>query len=598
MTSDILSAAMNRRVLVIDDNEAIHADFRKILTPAPIASVDLLVAEADLFGTAAPAVDSVSFDLVAATQGQEGFEIVQRAQAAGRPFAMAFVDMRMPPGWDGLETIQRIWAVCPEIEVVICTAFSDYSWEETVRRLGRTDRLLIVKKPFDHIEVLQVASALTHKWNLQQQARRTLSDLSRLVHERTLDLERARDDLLSLNRDLVQARDTAEAANRSKTIFLANISHELRTPMTAIVGYTEELQLHLCDLPSVSPEREALETIRRNAQHLVVIIGDLLDMSKIEAGKLTVERIPTEPMQVVEEVLTLLQPKAARKNLTLTCDWATPIPDRVLTDPLRLRQILLNLVDNAIKFTATGGVRVVVSLAPTEPRLVVEVHDSGVGIAPDALPRLFQPFQQADASTTRQFGGTGLGLAISRQLAALLGGTIEVTSRMGHGTCFTATVSTGPLDGVSLVTASPERQRTAAPATTPPAPTAGGKRILVADDGRDNQQLLRRILERAGYDIEVVHDGVQCLQRMQQSVPPIDLILMDVQMPNLDGLAATTQLRAQGCRLPIVALTANAMPADREQCTVAGCDAFLTKPIDREQLVQTIARLVRPSEVR
>ncbi len=592
MNRDSLPDAMNRRVLVIDDNEAIHADFRKILTPAPVASDELLVAEAELFGTQAPPSAMVQFDLVTVTQGRDGHEAVRRAQSEGRPFAMAFVDMRMPPGWDGLETIQHIWADCPEIEIVICTAFSDYSWEETVRRLGRTDRLLIVKKPFDHTEVLQVASALTHKWNLQQQARRTLSDLSELVRDRTRDLERARDDLLTLNRELVHARDAAEAANRSKTLFLANISHELRTPMTAIIGYTEELQLHLADLPAGSPERDALETIRRNAQHLVVIIGDLLDMSKIEAGKLTVERIATEPLRVVDDVVTLLRPKAAAKGLTLTCELATPMPTTVATDPLRLRQILLNLTDNAIKFTKTGGVRVVLSLAPHEPRLVVAVHDTGVGIDADAVPRLFRPFEQADLSTTRRFGGTGLGLAISRQLAVLLGGSIDVDSRVGHGTCFTVSVATGALDGVSFATTLPARpaDETAAAVVRTAVTRA---RILVAEDGRDNQHLLQRILQRAGYDAELVHDGVQCVQRLQQADPPVDLVLMDMQMPNLDGVAATAQLRAAGCTLPIVALTANAMQGDQDECRRAGCDAFLTKPIDRDQLLQTIARLVR-----
>jgi signal transduction histidine kinase len=594
MNPDPLPAAMNRRVLVIDDNEAIHADFRKILTPAPVASDELLAAEAELFGTPAPTTEIVQFDLVTATQGKEGHELVRRAQAEGRPFAMAFVDMRMPPGWDGLETIQHIWADCPEIEIVICTAFSDYSWEETVRRLGRTDRLLIVKKPFDHTEVVQVASALTHKWNLQQQARRTLSDLSQLVRQRTSDLERARDDLLTLNRELVQARDAAEAANRSKTLFLANISHELRTPMTAIIGYAEELQLHFAELPARSPEREALETIRRNAQHLVVIIGDLLDMSKIEAGKLTVERIATEPLRIVDDVLTLLRPKAAAKRLALTCELATPMPTTVTTDPVRLRQILVNLVDNAVKFTAAGGVRVVLSLAPQEPRLVVAVHDTGAGIDADTLPRLFRPFEQADLSTTRRYGGTGLGLAISRQLAVLLGGSIEVASEVGKGSCFTASVATGTLDGVPLATALPARpiaaDADAAPDAGAPAARA---RVLVAEDGRDNQHLLRRILQRAGYDAELVHDGVQCVQRIAQPSPPVDLILMDMQMPNLDGVTATATLRASGCTLPIVALTANAMRGDQEACERAGCDAFLTKPIDREQLVRTIARLLQ-----
>lgn len=200
------SQALNRRVLVIDDNEAIQGDFRKTPHRRRRARDEFLLAEAELFGAEPPAGDRVSFELVTASQGREGLEKVREAAAAGHPFAVVFVDMRMPPGWDGLETIERIWAEQPEIEMVICTAFSDYSWEETIRRLGRTDRLLIVKKPFDHIEVLQVASALTHKWNLQQESLRTLARLGELVRERTDDLERARDELLDLNGQLVRAR--------------------------------------------------------------------------------------------------------------------------------------------------------------------------------------------------------------------------------------------------------------------------------------------------------------------------------------------------------------------------------------------------------
>lgn len=587
------AAGMNRRVLVIDDNEAIHADFRKILTPTPIAPDDLLATEADLFGSPTVDEERVLFDLTTASQGQEGYELVKRAQASGKPFAMAFVDMRMPPGWDGLETIQRIWAEVPEIEIVICTAFSDYSWEETVRRLGRTDRLLIVKKPFDHAEVLQVASALTHKWNLQQQARRTLSGLSELVRERTADLERARDELVELNQNLVRARDAAEAANRSKTIFLANVSHELRTPMTAIIGYTEELQVHMRHLALSSPEQCALETIRRNAQHLVVIIGDLLDMAKIEAGKLNAESVFVDARRIVDEALTLLQAKAAAKNLTLTREFATTVPIRVNTDPLRLRQILVNLVDNAIKFTTVGGVRVVLRFVAGEtPMLAIEVHDTGAGIQAEALSRLFRPFEQADASTTRQFGGTGLGLAISHHLANLLGGDITVVSTPGQGSCFTLTIATGPIEGVPFAGGG-AAAASASPAPAAPCPRLDGKRVLVVEDGPDNRLLLDRMLRRAGCEVEIAADGVQCLDRTADSGRPLDVILMDVQMPTMDGITATATLRRRGYRGPIIALTANAMTGDKQACIAAGCDAVLTKPIDRAQLFDTLARFAQ-----
>ncbi len=588
------SQALNRRVLVIDDNEAIQGDFRKILTPSTTVSDEFLLAEAELFGAEPPAGDRVSFELVTASQGREGLEKVREAAAAGHPFAVVFVDMRMPPGWDGLETIERIWAEQPEIETVICTAFSDYSWEETIRRLGRTDRLLIVKKPFDHIEVLQVASALTHKWNLQQESLRTLARLGELVRERTDDLERARDELLDLNGQLVRARDAAEAANRSKTIFLANISHELRTPMTAILGYTEELQDRMTVRPMPGVERRALETIRRNAQHMVSIIGDLLDVAKLESGKLSVERIPCVPLRILANVVDLLGPKAAAKHIDLQVACASPVPLTVLSDPLRLRQILLNLIDNAIKFTASGGVVVRVALREDErPQLVIEIEDTGIGMSPEVLERLFRPFEQADLSTTRQYGGTGLGLAITRQLARMLGGDVVVASRVGEGSTFRATLDTGELGGVARIASFDELPPEMVQPTNSASTERLGLRVLVVEDGRDNQRLIRHVLERAACVAEASDNGQACLERMAAPDADFDIVLMDMHMPVMDGLTATARLRELGCRVPIVALTANAMESDRVACLAAGCDAFLTKPIDRRELLRVVGALGR-----
>lgn len=587
-------AAMNRRVLVVDDNEAIHADFRKILQPATTSADALLAAEADLFGEAPSRIERVAFDLVCASQGQEALAIVDAASAAGRPFAMAFVDMRMPPGWDGLETIERIWAKHPEVEMVICTAFSDYSWEETIRRLGRTDRLLIVKKPFDQVEVLQVASALTHKWNLQQQARRVLGDLGEMVRGRTADLERARDELVAVNDQLVRARDAAEAANRSKTIFLANVSHELRTPMTAILGYAEELHDRMTGHEAWRNECEALETIRRNALHMVAVVGDLLDISKLEAGKLTVERLRCAPLHMVSDVVELIRPKAVQKGLRIDAEYDGPVPVTICTDPLRFRQILLNLVDNAVKFTTAGRVLVRIGLEEgADPVLWVDVLDTGDGMAEDVLQRLFRPFEQADASTTRRFGGTGLGLAISRHLAQLLGGGIEVSSVPGVGSRFRVTVATGPLDGVARID-SPARLG-ASPgvgkATTVNS-AAVDARVLLVEDGLDNQRLVASILRRVGCEVAVADNGRQCLDRIAAG-EVYDVVLMDLQMPVMDGITATRRLRESGYEGPIVALTANAMQGDREQCLTAGCDAYLSKPIDRGRLCDTVAALAR-----
>jgi signal transduction histidine kinase/ActR/RegA family two-component response regulator len=412
------------------------------------------------------------------------------------------------------------------------------------------------------------------------------------VAERTAELMAAHDRLVGLNRELTAARDVAETANRTKTMFLANVSHELRTPMTAILGYAEVLQDDLGCRAASAVETEALATIRRNAQHMVGIVSDLLDMAKLEAGKLAVEIQPCSPLQVASDVLVLLRPKAQQRGLELALRLATPVPATIASDALRLRQILLNLVDNAIKFTADGSVCVELALAAASPQLHFAVRDTGIGMGADLLARLFRPFEQADVSTTRRFGGTGLGLAISRQLAQLLGGDIVAASEPGRGSVFTLSVETGALDGVERVHAPPQAASGAPP--LPLASAIAGTRVLLVEDGPDNQRLLSYVLRRNGCEVTVAANGQDGLDRVAAAAGAFDLVLMDIQMPVLDGISATRRLREQGFRAPIVALTANAMPAHEAECRAAGCDAFLTKPIDRQRLLATIERL-RPA---
>jgi PAS domain S-box-containing protein len=393
--------------------------------------------------------------------------------------------------------------------------------------------------------------------------------------------------------ELRRAREAAEAATSAKSEFLANMSHEIRTPMTAILGYADLL---LDPEASASDRVSHVLTIRRNSEHLLGIINDILDLSKIEAGKMTVESIACSPARIVAEVASLMRVRAHEKNLEFVVTFETAIPERIVSDPMRLRQILMNLTGNAIKFTERGRVGLLVRCddeGARDPQITFEVEDTGIGLSREQLARIFRPFEQADASTTRRFGGTGLGLAISSELARMLGGTLTVQSLPRRGSSFALVLATGPLVGVPMLRSLTESELLRQVDGAAIAATRVDASVLLAEDGRDNQLLISAHLKRAGATVTVADNGklaVEHALRAAGAGAPFDVILMDMQMPELDGYGATAKLRSHGYDHPIVALTAHAMAGDRERCLAAGCDDYLTKPVERGLLYAMVAR--------
>jgi PAS domain S-box-containing protein len=389
--------------------------------------------------------------------------------------------------------------------------------------------------------------------------------------------------------ELAKARDAAEAANKSKSAFLANMSHEIRTPMNSVLGFTEVLRRNI--ERDELKRRQYLNTIHSSGTHLLNLINDILDLSKIEAGRLEVEAIPCEVHRVVSDVVTAMRVRAEEKQISLHCEFDGLIPATIHSDPARIRQILTNLVGNAIKFTQNGGVRVVTKMVQNgeQPQVSLQVMDSGIGMSPEGIARIFDPFSQADASVTRRFGGTGLGLSISKGFAEALGGGITVSSELGVGSVFTATIDAGSLDGVLMIQPKLSDFDVVPDDEEHLAIHLPNMRVLVVDDGVENRQLMCLILEEAGAVFSTAENGLEAVKMATSE--EWDVILMDMQMPVMDGYTATRELRAQGYTKPIVALTAHAMQGAEQECRDAGCSGFITKPINFDRLVILLAQI-------
>lgn len=420
----------NRRILTVDDTPSIHDDYHKILDAAGEAAAQqrgLASARAAFFGKPdAPregALELATYSIDSALQGEEALALVKKAVAEKRPYALAFVDIRMPPGWDGVRTIQELWKVDPSLQCVICTAFSDYSWEQTVETLGRSDSLLILKKPFDAVEIRQLATALTEKWNStarEHEARRAIEAKEAEARAYAASLETA-------NKALRTSKASADRAAEVKRSFVERLTHDVGDNLTRIL---EDLVQN--------GRSEGLEETLDRSQQLLETITRALDLSRLERGTLKVQRVPCDVVAIVEELSATHRVDAETKGLGFELQVGAEVPRQVECDGSRLRQVLEQLLSNAFRFTEDGFVRLRVHTEPsaswTTVRLRFDIEDSGAGIHPTELGSLFEPFHARNRG--RSQAGSGLGLAVAKQVARLLGGEVTFEPREDGGSVF------------------------------------------------------------------------------------------------------------------------------------------------------------------
>jgi two-component system NtrC family sensor kinase len=575
----------NNRILIVDDSPSLHDDYRKIL--ARTESAELAAAELAVFDEAEQIIPP--FELTSASQGEQAIELVKAACAAGRSFAVAFVDVRMPPGIDGIETVGRLWKIDPELQVVICTAHTDHSWTDMAHQLGAAERWVMLKKPFDNIEVLQLANSLAEKWALRQQTLAQVSDLEQRVAARTRDLEAALERLQRESLERLRAEEERRVFERKLEetqrleglgVLAGGIAHDFNNILTGILVSASIARL---DAAPGSELHEHLRLIEDNSRRAAELCEQMLTY----AGKGQVHMRPLDLNDLVRETLELLR-VSLPKDADLILDLATMLP-RVQGDPARLRQVLMNLVVNAAESLAaaprqirlvSGPVRLdAAALArmahqgEAQPGefVFIEVTDTGTGMAPDTLRRIFEPF------FTTKFTGRGLGLCAVLGIVRSHGGVLDVAAELGRGTTF----------------------RVYFPAVTAPAaekpapqvaPTLGNGRVLLVDD-EDAVRLSATVaLRRYGIDVVGVRDGIEAIETVERGTADFSGVLLDLTMPGMDGIATLAALRKLLPGLPVVLMSGYHQDDARRKIGDAAAVGFLQKPFTVESLLAAVSR--------
>lgn len=488
--------------------------------------------------------DERAYQVIAAGTLESGLTAIENAE-----FDVVLTDLSLPDS-QGISSVDRLLEACPTTPVIVLTGTDDELMAIDAVRHGVQDYLLK-----DEITPSSLKRAIRH------------------------------------SRERFELKKRAEAASRAKTDFLANMSHEIRTPLSAILGFTQVLEESYESL-SEAERNDHFRTIQQSGQHLLQLVNDVLDLSKIEAEKAGIEHTRVNVIEMVKAVVAMLEDRCESKGVKVTAEIAAGVPQWIHVDERRLRQILINLIGNAAKFTEQGTITLRYSSASSElidhHDLLFEVEDTGIGIPADQLNLLWAPFHQVDASAQRRFGGAGLGLTISRKLAELMGGTMGVRSTPGEGSCFSLRLT-------ALQAEPPQQQDNPAELAGDESSILQGARVLLAEDTPTNQRLIKYHLDKLGIEATIVDDGQQAVDLLLDGGLPVepqgfDLVLLDMQMPVLDGYGAARLLKEGGCHIPLIALTAHAMEGAREDCLEAGCDDFLTKPIDRATLAAKLAQ--------